>query len=67
MPIFFDVSSNSSHRYPLQVADCDSNPRLVADKDDNGKYKLQRVVVMRSMYLQWACGYADSMISFIRI
>ena len=29
--------------HPLQVENCDSNSRLVVDKDDNGKFRLERV------------------------
>ena len=35
MAIFFDLSPTSSHVYPLQVENCDSNSRLVVDEDDN--------------------------------
>ena len=35
------LSPTSSHLQPLQVENCGSNSRLVADEDDNGK--LQRV------------------------
>ena len=38
MAIFFILSPTSSHLYPLQVKNCDSNSRLVVDKDDNGKF-----------------------------
>ena len=43
MTIFFDFSLTSSHLYPLQVENCDSNSRLVGDEDDNGKYRPERV------------------------
>ena len=45
MAIFFTLSPTSSHIHPLQVENCDSNSRLVADEDDNGKFRLQRVNV----------------------
>ena len=45
MAIFFNFSATSSHLYPLQVKNCDSNSRLVVDKDDNGKVRLERVNV----------------------
>ena len=35
--IFFHLSPTSSHLYPLQVENCDSNSRLVVDENDNGK------------------------------
>ena len=41
--IFFNFSPTSSHIHPLQVENCDSNSRLVVDKDDNGKFRLERV------------------------
>ena len=31
------------HLHSLQVENCDSNSRLVVDKDDNGKFRLERV------------------------
>ena len=40
--IFFNLSPTSSHLYPLQVENCDSNSRLVVDKDDN-KFRPERV------------------------
>ena len=43
MTFFFNFSLTSSHLYPLQVENCDSNSRLVVDKDDNGKFRLERV------------------------
>ena len=43
MVIFFIFPPTSSHLHPLQVANCDSNLRLVADEDDNGKFRLERV------------------------
>ena len=41
MAIFFTFSPTSSHLYPLQVENCDSNSRLVVDKDDNVKSGLK--------------------------
>ena len=32
-----------THLYPLQVENYDSNLRFVADEDDNGKFRLERV------------------------
>ena len=43
MAIFFNASLTSSHIYPLQVENCDSNSRLVVYEDDNGKFWLERV------------------------
>ena len=37
MTIFFNFSPTSSYLHPLQVENCDSNSRLVVDKDDYGK------------------------------
>ena len=34
----------SSHFHPLQVKNCDSNSRLVVDEDDNGKFRLERLI-----------------------
>ena len=39
----FHLPPTSSHFYPLQVENCDSNSRLVVDEDDNGKFSLERV------------------------
>ena len=43
MAIFDNLSSTSSHLHPLQVENCGSNSRLVVDKDDNSKLRLERV------------------------
>ena len=40
--IFFNFSTTSNNLYPLQVENCDSNSRLVVDKNDNGKFRLER-------------------------
>ena len=42
MAIFSNFSPKSNHLHPLQVENCDSNSRLVVDKDDNGKFRLER-------------------------
>ena len=42
MAIFFTFSPASNHIHPLQVENCDSNSRLVADEYDNGKFRLER-------------------------
>ena len=42
MVIFF-IFFTSNHLRPLQVANCDSNSRLVVDADDNGKFRPERV------------------------
>ena len=39
MAIFFTFPPISSHLYPLQVENCDSDSRLVVDEDDNGKFR----------------------------
>ena len=41
--IIFTFSPTSNHLYPLQVENCDSNSRLVVNKDDNGKFRLEMV------------------------
>ena len=43
MAIFFNFQPTSTHLHPLQVENCDSNSRLVVDKDGNGKLRLERV------------------------
>ena len=43
MTIFFHFSPTSNYLHPLQVENCDSNSRLVADEDDNDKFRLERV------------------------
>ena len=40
---FLNFSPVLSHLHPLQVENCDSNSRLVVDKDDNGKFRFERV------------------------
>ena len=44
MAILFNCSPTSSHLHPLQVKNCASNSRLVVDEDDNGKFRLERVL-----------------------
>ena len=44
MAIFIYFSPSSSHLHPLQVENCDSNSRLVVEEDDNGEFRLQRVL-----------------------
>ena len=41
--IFFNCSTTSNHLHPLHVENCESNSRLVVDKDDNGKSRPERV------------------------
>ena len=43
MGIFFNLLPSSNHLPSVQVENCDSNSRLVEDKDDNGKFRLERV------------------------
>ena len=43
MAIFYNFSLTSSHLYPLQVENCDSNSRLVVDEDANDKFRPERV------------------------
>ena len=43
--ILFNLLTTSNHFHPLQVENCDSNSRLVVDKDDNVKFRLERVNV----------------------
>ena len=50
MAIYVNLSTTSGHFYPLQVEYCDSNWRLVADEDDNGKFELERVKYLK-MYV----------------
>ena len=44
--IFFTLSPTSIHFHPLQVANCDSNSRLVVDEDDNVKSGLKGLSVL---------------------
>ena len=50
--IFFNFETTSSHLYPLQVGNCDSNSRLVVDEDDNEKFRLEKVKVSLCLYFQ---------------
>ena len=43
MAILFRLPPTSNHIHPLQVENCDSSSRLVVDKNDNGKFSLERV------------------------
>ena len=44
MAIFFNFPPTSNHLHTLQVENFDSNSRLVVDEDDNGKFRLERVL-----------------------
>ena len=50
MAIFFSFSPTSNHLYPLQVENCDSNSRLVADEDDNVKSGLKGLNLQNLAY-----------------
>ena len=45
------LSLSSSHLYPPQGENCDSNSRLVVDEDDNGNVSLERVNPSITSYL----------------
>ena len=49
MAIFFISLTTSNHLHPLQVKNCDSNSRLVVDKDDNDKFRLEKVKLKKPM------------------
>ena len=48
MAVFFTFSPTSNHLHPLQVENCDSNPRFLVEEDDNGKFRLERVNLYNS-------------------
>ena len=54
--IFFYFKTTSSHFYPLQVVNCDSNSRLVVDEDDNGKFRLERVITYSESAARIPCA-----------
>ena len=43
MATFIIFSPTSNHLHALQVENCDSNSQLVVHKDDNGKFRFERV------------------------
>ena len=47
LEMFFAFSPTSNHLHSLQVENCDSNSRLVVNKDDNGKLRLERVKALK--------------------
>ena len=58
--LYFSPTSNYFH--PLQVENCDSNSRLVVDEDDNGKLRLERVIIRQvggSLQLNKSCILAN--------
>ena len=58
MTIFFNFSPTANHLHPLQVENCDSNSRLVVDEDDNGKFRLHRVILVNAViYTSVLCVY----------
>ena len=50
MVVFFHLSPTTSHLHPLQAENCDTNSRLVVDKDENGKFRLERVNKEKIIY-----------------
>ena len=46
MAISFNFSPTSNHIHPFQGENCDSNSRLVVDEDDNGKFRIERVLMV---------------------
>ena len=42
--VFFYLPPTLINFHPLQVENCDSNSRLVVDENDNGKFRLERVL-----------------------
>ena len=62
--IFFNFSSTSSHLHQLQVENCDSNSRLVVDEDDNGKFRLERVLKDEKYFLNNTWKSRDVQIRF---
>ena len=50
MAVFFNFPPTSSHLHPLQVENCDSNSRLVVDENDNGKFRLERVLTGEKVF-----------------
>ena len=58
---FFNFLITSSHLHKLQVENCDSNSRLVVDEDDNGKFRLERVLMkyhLTIMNAQWKVHFS---------
>ena len=51
--ILFIILSTSSHLHPLQGENCDSDSRLVADEDDNGKLRLEEVNLRPNICKFW--------------
>ena len=51
MVIFFTFPPTSNHLHPLQVENCDSNSRLVVDEDDNGKFRIERVIALKYVHI----------------
>ena len=52
----FNSSHTSSHLHSLQLANCESNSRLVADEDYNRKFRLEMVIPHnKNMYICIFC------------
>ena len=50
MAIFLNFLPTSNHLHPIQVEDCDSNSRLVVNRGDNGKFRVERVNRLNHCY-----------------
>ena len=59
--MFFNLLFTSTHLRPLQVANCDSNSRLVVDEDYNGNSGLKRLNKCNSLTI-WAIATGFSVI-----
>ena len=51
--IFYIFYITPNHLHPLQVANCDSNSRLVVDEDANGKFKIEIVEYNNILFCQY--------------
>ena len=70
MVIFFPPTAN--HLHQLQVDNCDSNSRLVVYEDDNGKFRLERVLNIPTVTLKlwksdFVAGFLSVLSSFVTI
>ena len=67
MAIFFNFSLTSSHIYPMQVENCDSNSRLAVYEDDNGKFRLERVKVAKCAQISTNIGQNRSICAINKV
>ena len=65
MAIFLNFSPTLTHLHSLQVENCDSNSRLVANEDGNGKFRAQGVEAID--HFRYVSGFSYAPVASISV